>query len=71
MVSRRLLFLLVPIQILFCLLFICFFLIYLFFFIYFIALVIKLSYALFLTVIEKLQNNKILVSEVFFVQTWC
>ena len=70
MVSRRLLFLLVPIQILFCLLFI-FFIYFIIFLIYFIALVIKLSYALFLTVIEKLQNNKILVSEVFFVQIWC
>ena len=41
------------------------------FFIYFIALVIKLSYALFLAVVEKSQYNKVLVLDVFFVQTWC
>ena len=35
------------------------------FFIYFIPIVIKLSYALFLAVVEKLQYNKVLVSDVF------
>ena len=36
------------------------------FFIHFIPIVIKLSYALFLAVVEKLQYNKVLVSDVFF-----
>ena len=36
------------------------------FFIHFIPIVIKLSYALFLAVVEKLQYNKFLVSHVFF-----
>ena len=35
------------------------------FFIHFIPIVIKLSYALFLAVVEKLQYNKVLVSDVF------
>ena len=35
------------------------------FFIYFIPIVIKLSYALFLAVVEKLLYNKVLVSDVF------
>ena len=35
------------------------------FFIYFIPIVIKLSYALFLAVVEKLQYNKVLVPDVF------
>ena len=35
------------------------------FFIYFIPIVIKLSYALFLAVVEKLQHDKVLVSDVF------
>ena len=35
------------------------------FFIYFIPIVIKLSYALFLAVVEKLLYNKVLVSGVF------
>ena len=35
------------------------------FFIHFIPIVIKLSYALFLAVVEKLQYNKVLVWDVF------
>ena len=41
------------------------------FFIYFIPIFIKLSYAHFLAVMEKMQSNEALVSDVFFVQTWC
>ena len=36
------------------------------FFIYFIPIAIKLSYAVFLAVVEKLQYNKVLVSDVLF-----
>ena len=36
------------------------------FFIHFIPIVIKLSYALFLAVVEKLQYKKVLVSDLFF-----